>query len=732
MRLTPERLFGREPLARAPSQLKLSADGRYGSFLLPADDDRERLELWLVDIEGGKARRLLAGAEAAAPETSAERAERERRRQFAHGIVAYEWHPNRHEILFPAEGSARLVDVATGSVRTLTPPGTRQTGLRFAPNGDFVSYVRGGDLYTLSVAEGTERRLTTDGGGTVSNGLADFIAQEEMHRFEGHWWSPRERLLAYVRVDESPVPEMHRHEVDADGIRVVPQRYPFAGGPNVEVRLGVMDLESGETTWLDWAVAEDDYLARVAFAPDGALFVQAQARDQRRLTLRRYAYRRWEELLTETSDTWINLHDNLKLLKDGRVLWTSERDGASALYLCSADRPSQGEAKWTMQRLETGLGRVNRVLAATPQEAWVLGWQSDPTSQALYRVGLDGGLASQAAHRLDGGGTGWCEGAVNAIAGVALATRATASGTAALEVLDGEAQMQQSEHSLPRRTLALPPLLLGAQDLAGAASIGRLPIGDEVPLGFSDEEHLCYRLTEPSPCLPGQHYPVVVFVYGGPGVQRVRQEPPPLTVQLFAQAGFGVFELDNRGSGNRSKAFEDVIHGQLGAVEVEDQLAGVAHLRTVDWVDPRRIGIFGHSYGGYMVLMCLAQSHAFAAGAAVAPVTDWTLYDTHYTERYLGTPAANPAGYAASSVLPRVPNIDTPLLLMHGMADDNVLFTHSLKLIKALQDAGKPFELMTYPGAKHALQERSVAIHRYHCILNFFRRTLGNTSPSRP
>ena len=138
----------------------------------------------------------------------------------------------------------------------------------------------------------------------------------------------------------------------------------------------------------------------------------------------------------------------------------------------------------------------------------------------------------------------------------------------------------------------------------------------------------------------------------------------------------------------------------------------------------QRIGIFGHSYGGYMVLMCLASSHAFAAGVAVAPVTDWTLYDTHYTERYLGTPEENPDGYRASAVLPRVANIDAPLLLMHGMADDNVLFAHSTALMKALQDAGKPFELMTYPGAKHALQEPAVAIHRHHCILEFFRRTL--------
>ena len=159
-------------------------------------------------------------------------------------------------------------------------------------------------------------------------------------------------------------------------------------------------------------------------------------------------------------------------------------------------------------------------------------------------------------------------------------------------------------------------------------------------------------------------------------------------------------------------------------MEVADQLAGVEFLRTLDWVDPSRIGIFGHSYGGYMVLMCLAASHAFRAGVSVAPVTDWTLYDTHYTERYLGTPAANPQGYAASSPLARVGDIDAPLLLLHGVADDNVLFTHSLRLINALQDAGKTFELMAYPASKHALQERNVAVHRYRLILDFFRRKL--------
>ena len=216
-------------------------------------------------------------------------------------------------------------------------------------------------------------------------------------------------------------------------------------------------------------------------------------------------------------------------------------------------------------------------------------------------------------------------------------------------------------------------------------------------------------------------------VYGGPGVQTVRQEWPPLTVQLFAQNGFGVFQLDNRGSTNRAKAFEDPIFGHLGDIEVADQIAGVDHLKSLDWVDPERIGVFGHSYGGYMVLMCLAKAPSvFAAGVSVAPVTDWRLYDTHYTERYLATPESNPDGYRSSAVFEHLEGLRRPLLLMHGMADDNVLFTHTTRLMKTLQDRGVTFELMTYPGAKHSMQEPSVATHRYHAILDFFERTLGS------
>ncbi len=710
MKLTPEALFGRTPIAPStPSSLEVSPDGRFGSYLRRADDDRERLELWLVDMASAKTWRLLSGNETAAEEsTEEEDAERERRRMFAHGVTAYEWHPDGDHILIPAGGAAFLVSVADGALRRVTPLNTRQSGFRLSPKGTFLSFVRDTDLFVLCLADGAETRLTHDGGGgTVSNGLAEFIAQEEMARFDGHWWAPDERTLAFARVDLAAIPEIHRHEVDARGIRVVPQRYPHAGGPNAEVRLGMIATAGGEPRWLDWALAEDDYLARVDFAPDGALHVQAQSRDQKRLALRRFADGEWREVLTETSATWVNLHNNLRLLERGRKLWTSEREDSAQLYMADAVDERVYCRQRVFNAVDTGLRRVGRVLDANADCAWLEGSGDDPTYRLIARVPLSG-VRREPRVLPSNQPEGWLFGAANAKTDRCLIAQSAPTQPSALFVFNEAGERRRVATPIPHRVIDVP-----AEASFGTIESGQFP--------------LHYRLTKPTPFNPYKRHPVVVHVYGGPGAQRVRKEFPPLTVQLFAQAGFGVFELDNRGSANREKPFEDAIHRRLGHVEVADQLAGVEFLRTRNWVDAERIGIFGHSYGGYMVLMCLASSHAFAAGVSVAPVTDWTLYDTHYTERYLGTPEDNPQGYHESAVLPRVPNIDAPLLLMHGMADDNVLFTHTTALMQALQDAGKPFELMTYPGAKHAMQDSKVAIHRHHCILNFLRRTLAPT-----
>jgi dipeptidyl-peptidase-4 len=249
-------------------------------------------------------------------------------------------------------------------------------------------------------------------------------------------------------------------------------------------------------------------------------------------------------------------------------------------------------------------------------------------------------------------------------------------------------------------------------------------------LQAEDGQALEYELIEPPRLDPARRYPVVIEVYGGPGLQFVADrwgEQAAYFEQLLTERGFLVFKLDNRGSGERGTRFESLLYHRLGTIEVRDQLRGLEYLRTLEVVDPARIGVFGWSYGGYLALRCLLEApERFAAGVAGAPVTDWRRYDTHYTERYLGTPQENPDAYERSSVLAAAGNLQRPLLLLHGMADDNVRFTHSTALMQRLQDLGKPFQLMTYPGAKHGLlQQPDTGPHAYATILRFLDAELG-------
>jgi dipeptidyl-peptidase-4 len=248
---------------------------------------------------------------------------------------------------------------------------------------------------------------------------------------------------------------------------------------------------------------------------------------------------------------------------------------------------------------------------------------------------------------------------------------------------------------------------------------------------------LHYELIKPANFDPSQRYPVIVDVYGGPGVQRVRRAwsgaPSGLFRQVLAQRGFVVFTLDNRGSGFRGRAFESALYRRMGSLEIEDQVRGVQFLQSQPWVDAKRIGVFGWSYGGYMALMSMVRApQFFAAGVAGAPVTDWRLYDTHYTERYMSTPEDNPEGYADGMVMTHAEALQGPLLIMHGMADDNVLFTHATALFKRLQDLRKPFSVMPYPGSKHGLLRfADTGPHAYASILEFFETHLQDNAGLR-
>jgi len=716
--LTLEAITGDAPLS-GPTliQPKISPDGARVTFLRGKDDDRFQLDLWEYDVKSGETRllvdskRVLPGVEVLSDE---EKARRERQRIAAlSGIVAYQWAPDGQRLLFPLGGELYLCDLrepAERAVRKLTNGGGFATDPKVSPKGGFVSFIRARNLWLIDLATGKERALTSDGNDVIGNGVAEFVADEEMGRHTGYWWAPDDSALAFARIDESAVPVRERFEIYPDRTSVIEQRYPAAGDPNVGIRLGVVTTDASPgTRWIDLGPEADIYLARVDWLDAERLSFQRQSRDQRRLELIEVSLDSLAQrvLVTETSETWVELHDNLHVLKSGGFLWTSERDGFAHLYRIAAD----GRA----EQLTRGEWMVESLLAVDEASGtlWFSGTRDSALEQHVYRLALAGGEPERITEA-----PGWHAATFsdNAKVFVDLWSNPQTPPQIELRRASGE-----KIATLLDNTLAEP-----SHPYARYAKAHRLPSFDT--LQAADGTRLHYSLMTPPDFDPGKTYPVVVYVYGGPAAQTVQRAWPSRGDHYFnqylAQQGYVVFSLDNRGTPRRGVKFGAALFRQQGGVEVDDQRVGVQWLKQQPWVDAARIGVHGWSNGGYITLMLLAKhSEAYACGISGAPVTDWALYDTHYTERYMDHPKANPEGYVASSVFTHLDGLRSQLLLIHGMADDNVLFSNSTKLMSALQSRGTGFELMTYPGAKHGLQKTDL-LHRYRTSEAFFARCL--------
>ena len=753
-RLTLEAITGPEPLS-GPSLMKpaIAPDGSRVTFLRGKDSDRFQLDLWEYDIASGEARLLVDSAEVL-PGTEQlsdeEKARRERQRIAAfRGIVEYQWAPDSKALLFPLGGELYLyrLDAPAGErVRKLTRAEDGfATDPKVSPGGRFVGFVRARDLWLVDLKDGREIRVTRDGSETIGNGVAEFVADEEMDRHTGYWFAPDDSAVAFARIDESPVPLRRRYELGAEDVTVVEQRYPAAGDPNVLVSLHVADLHrllrvpgtrehviEGSTGQRrvrlqddigpSVAISEvflgaetDIYLARVQWRDARRLTFQRQSRDQQTLELIEADLDtgRQRVLLTETSDTWVPLHNGLRFLADGRFLWLSERSGFQHLYLHDADGKP-------LRALSSGPWVVDELLAVDEAAglAYVAGTLDSPREKHVYALPLSGGeprrlTAAPGMHE--------ARFSDNAAVFVDLWSNTRTPPQTELFRPDGsklatliDNDLNDPKHPYAPYRAAHRPTEFGT-------------------LRAADGSELHYSLIKPADFDPGRKYPVVVFVYGGPAAQTVQETWPTRTDALFnqylAQQGYVVFSLDNRGTPRRGKDFGGALYRRQGTVEVEDQFAGVDFLRRQPWVDASRIGVHGWSNGGYMTLMLLARgSDRYACGVAGAPVTDWALYDSHYTERYMGHPADNAEGYREASVFSHLGGLRSPLLLIHGMADDNVLFSNSTKLMSALQKRGTPFELMTYPGARHGLSGTD-ALHRYRLAENFLARCLHPGKP---
>jgi dipeptidyl-peptidase 4 len=717
--LTLERIFADPALAGpTPRAVKVSPDGRSVALLRGRATDGHQLDLWTYDVKTGRLEMRVDSVRLAPREqlSDAERARRERERTADyHGIVDYDWAPDARHVLFTIGGVLYLYDLGAASdaaLRRLTQNTNSLIDPQMSPGGRYVSFVRDQDLWVIDLKDGAERRLTTDGGGTIHNAEAEFIAQEELLQRSGYWWAPDDSAIVYKRFDETAVPIARRTEIYADRTDMVEQRYPFAGDPNVTVKLGVVAPTGGGTRWVDLGADADIYLPRADWTPDGRRFAfQRLTRDQQRLDLVLVDAVTLQEtpLVSETSPVWVNFSDDLRFLKKQRsFIWSSERSGTNQLYLYDLSgrlRHALTLGAWNVDELLSVDESAGLVYLSSNQNAII--------ERQIYTVRLDGQDAATP-HRISRG-DGWHT-----------AQFARASSRVGLYVdtySDSRTPPQVSVNSPDGQRMAW----IEANSLDAAHPYWPYRDRHVVPefdrIRAQDGQELQYSLMKPPGFDATRRYPVFLSVYGGPSVQNVRCSWPSMIDEYMAQQGYVVFTLDNRGSARRSRAFQDPIRGRLGDVEVRDQLAGIHWLQSLPWIDAKRIGVFGWSYGGFMTLMLLSKgSDVIAAGAAVAPVTDWRLYDTAYTERYLGLPQSNARGYADSSVFSALDGLKSPLLLAHGMADDNVLFVNSTRLMSELQNRGVQFELMTYPGAKHGLSTPQMKLHVYTAIRDFFGR----------
>jgi dipeptidyl-peptidase-4 len=721
-----------------PVKAKPTPDGKAVLFLRSAART-PKLSLFEFDVASGNTRELLTpeqllnGAEEKlSPE---EKARRERQRVSVGGFTDYQFDDGGRQILLGLSGRLYLMDRAAGGVRELKTGEGIILDPKFSPDSKQVSYVKDHDLFVYDLAADKETRLTTGGTEKKTHGLAEFVAQEEMDRHAGYWWSPDSKFIVYQEADADGVEVWYVADPARPELPPHPSYYPRPGKKNVQVRLGVLPAQGGETVWIDWDRKKFEYLTQVRWDAHGPLTIAVQNRLQNELSLLLVDPKsgKSDEIVSEKDATWLNIHqDAPRWLAGGKAFfWTS--DGRS-----NKNPELQIRQLWPKgiaQVKETHFSRVgefDELLSLDPKTGQYLyqrpgsvanaANEADPTQSRVY---LSTPVVRGTVRRRELlEKTGLADGP------------GTQSATAAKDH-SVFAVTYASPKSLPETAVVKPGDEKNVEvNEVRSEVVGKLPSVAESP-GFipkveftkvGDGQGFYAAVVRPHGFDPKKKYPVVLYVYGGPGHQVVLQSMRNwLLPQWIADQGFVVVALDNRGTPNRGRDWERALYKKFGTVPLEDQVAGLQALgKKYPELDLERVGVYGWSFGGYLsALAVLKRPDVFKAAVAGAPVTDWEDYDTHYTERYLGLPKDNPEAYREASLLTYAKDLQRPLLLIHGTADDNVYFRHSLKLADALFRAGKDFDMLPLPGLTHMVPDPVVMERLYGRIAGHFQKHLG-------
>jgi len=667
-------------------------------------------DIYKHDVAGGKESLLLAG-KSLALKPGVEPI----------SIDGYQWSSDRKYLLIMSrqreiwrhstDGQYFIYELIGKKLRPLSGISGAQSNAKFSPDATKIGFVRGNNLFVLDMSSGVETQLTTDGSENIINGQFDWVYEEEFSIADGWRWSPDGKKIALWRLDQTRISTFPIESMMSLYPSVFWLKYPKAGELNALVQVGVIALETATNgasaiKWMDLGTEADIYIPRIQWTPDPRILsIQRLNRLQNKLDLLFADVNSGATriVLSDTDPCWVDVQDDLTFLKKKeQFIWTSERSGYRHAYLYDYNGRllspiTAGE--WEISAI-TGFDETTGLI-------YFSGKKDSPIEENVYRASLDGGILERVSQR-----PGWHSSNFSPDMKYVIGTFSDVQTPAQIS-------LRQTDGKL-LRWLEKNENLLAAYNLNAPKFITVKTSDDATPLNA--------WIMKPANFDSTKKYPVIMFCYSGPGAQHVVNQWAGrryLWHQLMTEKGFITFSIDSRGTGGRGKKFKNLVYGDLGKWSTHDQIEGAKYLGSLPYIDAGRIGIWGHSGGGYLTAMAMTKGAPhFKAGIARAPVTDFRLYDTIWTERYMGLPKDNAAGYKSASVMTYADKLQGKLYLVHGMADDNVHMQNTVQLQEALQALNKQFDVMYYHGRNHAITGGNTQLHLHTLMTNYFLNNL--------